>query len=70
MKDKDSTFIECGHAFHSRCLQEWIKKSYYCPVCRMKIRGYLNNKDVHEKKIYSKSLSNKSTVFSDLNPNP
>jgi len=67
LNDINSTFIECGHAFHSNCLQIWIGKSHNCPICRLKITGYLNNIDIKERTTSRRSLSNKSTVISDFN---
>lgn len=26
--------LECGHAFHKKCLEEWMKKSNNYPLCR------------------------------------
>lgn len=27
------TFLKCGHAMHTPCLDEYIKNSYTCPIC-------------------------------------
>lgn len=26
--------LKCGHVFHKKCLEEWMKKSNICPLCR------------------------------------
>lgn len=26
--------LNCGHMFHSRCLQNWLKRQFSCPTCR------------------------------------
>lgn len=26
--------VECGHAFHSKCLETWFKDKQSCPICR------------------------------------
>ena len=25
--------LNCGHKFHSRCIDRWLKKSATCPLC-------------------------------------
>jgi hypothetical protein len=34
--DKKST-LPCMHSFHSKCIERWIKKKKYCPICKLKI---------------------------------
>ena len=29
--------LVCGHAFHIRCISEWFKRSFTCPLCRVSI---------------------------------
>lgn len=29
--------LSCGHMFHSRCLQSWLKRQLSCPTCRANI---------------------------------
>lgn len=29
--------LECGHMFHARCLQSWLKRQLTCPTCRAPI---------------------------------
>ena len=36
--DKVISFPGCGHNFHYDCLDAWIKKRTYCPVCRSEFR--------------------------------
>ncbi|KAK8572170.1 hypothetical protein V6N13_047783 [Hibiscus sabdariffa] len=26
--------MPCSHIFHGECIEEWLKQSHYCPVCR------------------------------------
>ena len=35
-QDSVRTF-ECNHYFHLSCLNEWVRKSATCPVCRTKL---------------------------------
>lgn len=28
--------LNCGHTFHKRCIDKWIKKNNSCPICREK----------------------------------
>jgi len=34
-KGIDSIIIKgaCGHSFHNECIDPWIKKNNYCPIC-------------------------------------
>ena len=32
--------LSCGHMFHSRCLQNWLKRQLSCPTCRATIREH------------------------------
>lgn len=27
----------CGHYYHGKCLQDWMKRSRSCPLCRGQI---------------------------------
>ena len=29
--------LKCGHTFHKKCIDKWIKKYNTCPICREKI---------------------------------
>ncbi|GMI86719.1 hypothetical protein HRI_002341300 [Hibiscus trionum] len=29
--------MPCSHMFHSECIEEWLKQSHYCPVCRFEM---------------------------------
>jgi hypothetical protein len=32
--DRCRRLPRCGHSFHSRCVDPWLEKSRFCPVCR------------------------------------
>lgn len=32
--DEEICSINCGHCFHAKCLQEWVKYKPECPLCR------------------------------------
>ena len=34
MSDGTSRRLDCGHTFHSRCLERWKRTSTTCPMCR------------------------------------
>ena len=34
--EKESS-LPCLHCFHSNCIENWIKRSKFCPVCKLKI---------------------------------
>lgn len=35
--------LECGHMFHARCLQGWLKRQLTCPTCRASVDVSGNN---------------------------
>ncbi|KAK8583935.1 hypothetical protein V6N13_109323 [Hibiscus sabdariffa] len=32
--EKKVKCMPCGHAFHGRCIEEWLEKNNLCPLCR------------------------------------
>ncbi|ESN96703.1 hypothetical protein HELRODRAFT_153096, partial [Helobdella robusta] len=26
--------LQCGHVYHPHCISDWLKKNYFCPLCR------------------------------------
>ena len=32
--DKDVSILNCGHFFHSQCLNDWLAQQMNCPECR------------------------------------
>ncbi len=34
MNDTNSRKLDCGHTFHTLCLDRWKKRSSTCPLCR------------------------------------
>ncbi|OMO80275.1 Zinc finger, RING-type [Corchorus capsularis] len=38
-EEEDSCWVlvNCDHAFHKACAQEWLKKKLSCPLCRTDI---------------------------------
>ena len=29
--------LDCGHAYHGKCIRSWVNKQDNCPLCRVKI---------------------------------
>ena len=44
LKEEKTTFLECGHQFHEKCIVEWLKTQNKCPLCRIKIKYDKDNK--------------------------
>ena len=34
MNETNSRVLDCGHKFHTRCLDRWKRRSHTCPMCR------------------------------------
>ena len=32
--DKEVSILNCGHFFHSNCLNDWLQQQMNCPECR------------------------------------
>jgi len=37
IEDKDAYKLKCKHVFHNSCINQWIKNSKTCPICRYNI---------------------------------
>lgn len=35
----------CGHLFHQECIDEWLKQSVFCPLCKRSVRAALFGED-------------------------
>jgi len=36
-KDDKISILSCDHYYHTKCLNEWLKKKEECPLCRIEI---------------------------------
>ena len=41
----DIDVLSCGHMFHTKCIQKWIRYKKSCPICRCIV--FDNNKDIN-----------------------
>jgi len=37
VEDVYITYLPCIHAYHSKCIKEWLNRSNECPICKFKI---------------------------------
>ncbi|KAJ8904689.1 hypothetical protein NDN08_001207 [Rhodosorus marinus] len=37
MHTEDASRLNCGHLFHTRCVDEWLKVKSLCPVCKARV---------------------------------
>mgnify|MGYP001479244092 CR=1 FL=1 len=60
-KYKNAKSLNCGHIYHKKCIDSWIKKNPSCPYCR---KFFVNKIPCYIKKVGSK-LASRGTVFID-----
>lgn len=36
-KGSEAVTMPCSHMFHSNCIEQWLRTSHYCPVCRFEM---------------------------------
>ena len=41
-KKDEVSVLDCGHIYHSKCINEWGKYKPSCPVCKREISIYVN----------------------------
>ncbi len=44
----------CGHYFHKKCIDKWLKNKSTCPHCRCDLMEHINLSDEDEKEYYKK----------------
>ena len=60
-KYKNAKSLNCGHIYHKKCIDSWIKKNPSCPYCR---KFFVNKIPCYIKKVGSK-LASRGTIFID-----
>lgn len=45
LSNDDAVALDCGHVFHSSCIEHWVKSKSQCPICRRAIRVERYNLD-------------------------
>ena len=66
LNDKDATFLGCGHAFHTICINSWMIKNSNCPICRTKIESCINNREAYRDIRIKKSLAIIDNAFAEV----
>lgn len=65
--EKEETIVlECGHKFHRKCIEDWLKKQESCPFCRMKFDIKGNNNDSNKQNIGSGININFENILSEI----
>jgi hypothetical protein len=62
------TFSRCGHQFHHKCIEVWLKKKNVCPICRKEDPRNDKKKDTKNKK--SENSSSDDLLFDDFTFHP
>ena len=40
--ESNKKILECGHTFHTDCINKWTKVNPICPYCRKYMQTYFN----------------------------
>lgn len=43
IKKKAYMLTPCSHAFHTNCLEKWLKQKRECPTCRYALPTVINS---------------------------
>jgi hypothetical protein len=51
--------LNCGHIYHTGCLQDWLRRQYCCPTCLVPITSPIKGNDVTMKNAIYQKFRNK-----------
>jgi hypothetical protein len=34
--------LRCGHVYHNKCVDKWLKQNQTCPMCRAPVRSFID----------------------------
>jgi len=54
LTDNALTVRNCGHNFHTKCFEAWMKKKMTCPICNAKLGKVIGNQPIVGKMEYYK----------------
>lgn len=60
-KYKNAKALVCGHIYHKKCINEWMKTNPSCPYCR---KFFINEIPCYIKK-HGEKLKSRATIFID-----
>ena len=58
--------LNCGHIYHTGCLQDWLRRQYCCPTCLVPITSPIKGNDVTMKNAIYQKEDNRYLGFNAL----
>lgn len=46
-----SVIVKCGHSIHQKCLKEYIKTNYACPICKKSLIDQAENEEFFDQQL-------------------
>ena len=56
--DMTKKTLECGHSFHKKCIEEWLKKVKICPLCKEHFEIPIDSENAQKKIMNIQSVVN------------
>ena len=66
IRSQDSKTLQCGHTFHSSCIDEWTNIRQVCPVCRERVHIVRSSRQKITTTMNFVSEETKYTIFRSM----